>query len=309
MNHRFLLRLSTSAAVWLLLLSCIGIVLWVIDEILGWDILPDAWSLLIRALLIAGGIITFVLVVMNIRLSLALLAEASASRAQLPDYSLSRRLKRRIRRGTLGGLVAIALLIGGLQVVNQVRAQASIRAAQVEFDQTQTEMDQSMGQVLGLFTPPLLEALETNTLAEAGQLGNLTKLFRSIQASFPHQPTAAILVPASQPPYQYARIDAGAIAATNQGQLTLSPQLYTGFPTEQETQAIQQLFAGQAPALDNELRGTVINNTLPSSWGVLKRNDQIMAVVYLQSNSPEPFGSSIRNQTFHHDGPDQLLTN
>lgn len=309
MNHRFLLRLVTNVAVWLLLLSCIGIVLWVIDEILGWDILPDAWSLLIRALLVAGGIITFVLVVMNVLLSLALLAEANASRAQLPDYSLSRQLKRRMRQGALASVVAIAVLIGGLQVVNQVRAQASIRAAQVNFEQTQAEMDQSMEQVLGLFTPPLLDAIATDSLAEAGQLGNLTKLFRSIQASFPHQPTVAILVPASQPPYQYAQVNAGAIAANNQGQLTLAPQLYTGFPTEQETQVIQQLFAGQAPALDGELRGTLVNNTIPSSWGVLKRNDQIIAVVYLQANSPESLGASNSNQTFHHDGPDALLSN
>ena len=133
MNHRYLLRLVTNLAVFLLLLSCFGIVLWVTDEFLGWDILPDVWSLLVRALLVGGSIIAFVLLIMNVMLSLALLAEANASRAQLPDYQISPRFKRRVRKGVVAGVLAIALLIGGLQVVNQVRAQAAARTARAEF--------------------------------------------------------------------------------------------------------------------------------------------------------------------------------
>ena len=310
MNHRFLLRLVTNVAVSLLTLSCFGIVLWVIDEFLGWDILPDVWTLLVQALLVAGGIITFVLLVMNMMLSLALMAEAQASRAQLPDFTISRRFKRNVRRGVVAGVVAIALLIGGLQVVNQVRAQAAIQAARTEFHQTQAEMDQSLEQVLMLFTPPLLEAIGAQTLAEKGQLGNLQKLFTSIQDSFPHEPSSSILVRAAQAPYQYASIDKSSIQANKQGGLFLAPKLYTSFPEERETQAVEQLFSGEAVSLTDPLRGRVLNNTTPSSWGILNHEGRTIALVYLQASvNFDQHDWSKPRHSFHHSGPDQLLTN
>ncbi|MGB3295417.1 MAG: hypothetical protein WBB01_20735 [Phormidesmis sp.] len=307
MNHRFLMRLVTNLAVVLLTLSCFGTVLWVIDEILRWDILPDGWSLLIRALLVAGGIVTFVLVMMNLLLSLALLAESNASRAGLPDYGLSQRLKRRVRRSLLAGIVAIALLIGGLQITDHLRAQAATREARAEFAQAQTDLETSMTEVLSLFTPSLLAAIDSNTLAES-QLGNLSKLLSSIKSSFPHSPNTTLLVPAAQPPFKYARINSSSIRASNGGRLLLAPELYATFPSEQETQAIEQLFAGEVPTLTEPLAGQVINNTLPGTWGVLKRDGRVIAVVYLQSElfyDLVPYGLP----AFHHDGPDSLLSN
>ncbi len=309
MNHRFLLRLVTNLAVVLLSLSCFGIVLWVMDEVLLWDILPDGWSLLVRALLIAGGIVTFVLVVMNLLLSLALLAESNASRARLPDYAVSRRLKRRVQKSMVAGIVAIALIIGGLQVADHFRAQAIAREAQAEFTQTQTELNDVMDQVLALFTPPLLEAIDTDTLAEKGQIGNLAKLLSAIRSSFPHSPVTTLIVPASQPPFKYASFNSSSIRSNGSGKLSLTPELYATFPSEQETQVVEQLFADELPDLIEPLTGKVINNTVPSTWGVLKRDGKAIAVVYLQSDlayDAMPYGSL---PTFHHDGPDSLLSN
>lgn len=308
MNHRFLLRFVTNLAVVLLSFSCFGVVLWVIDEVLLWDILPDAWSLLVRALLIAGGIVTFVLVVMNVLLSLALMAESNASRAGLPDYAVSRRAKRRMRQSLVAGLAAIALIIGGLQITDHFRTQAAAESARSEFSQAQADLNTSMQAVLNLFTPPLLEAIDTDTLAEKGQLGNLSKLLSAIKASFPHSPNATLLVLATQPPFKYARINSGSIRASNDGKLQLAPELYATFPNEQETQIVEQLFAGDLPTITEPLAGQVINNTMPSTWGVLKRDRNVIAVVYLQS---ELFYDFVPPglPAFHHEGPDSLLSN
>lgn len=305
MNHRFALRLVTSLTVWLLTLSCIGIVLWVIDEFLGWDILPDALTLVVQALLVAGGIIAAVLVVMNVVLSLALLAEASASRAQLPDYAISRRFTRRTRRTILASCLAVVLLLGGLQAVNQVRLQAATRADRVEFNQIQDDMDVSMQQVVELFSPDLLEGLATNTLEEKGQLGNLNKLLQSIPSSFPHSPTASILVPTTEAPFKYARIQEGTIIADKQVQLKLTPKLYTSFPSQAETQLIEQLLAGQYSQLQSEVEGDFIRTDVPSSWGVLKYEGQVVAIAYLASPQHGDFYPHI----FHHEGPANLITN
>ena len=314
MNHRFLLRLVTNLAVFLLAFSCFGIVLWVIDEFLQWDILPDAWSLIIRALLVAGGIITFVMVVMNLLLALALLAESSASRARLPDYAVSTRLKRRVRQSIVVVLVAIALTIGGLQVTNQLRARAAAQDAQVQFTQIQTEMDRSVEQVIPLFTEPILDGLANNTLAENGQISNLAKLLESVQTSFPNAPTMIIVARADQVPFRYARIDSNRIDVNSQGRLTLTPQLYATFPTETETQIIERLFEEQLSEITDPIAGQVINTRIPSSWGVLKQDENAIAIVYLQQGNSSNF-NNLNNREYresyglYHTGPEQLFTN
>lgn len=306
MNHRFALRLVTNLTVWILTLSCVGIVLWVIDEFLGWDILPDALSLLTRALLVAGGIIALVLVVMNVVLSLALLAESNASRAELPDYNVSKRFTRRVGRTILVGILAIALLLGGLQAVNQLRRQTLVRAERVEFNQVQDDMDTTIEQVLTQFSEPILEGIATGTLAEKGQLGNLQKLFQSIESSFPHAPRATLLVLAKQAPYKYAQIGSSSIAPEIEGgRIVLTPKLFTGFPSEAETQAIEALFSKELPDIPDALAGNFIRNTIPSSWGVLERDGKAIAIVHVEATGADQFYPP----SFYHDGPQTLFTN
>ncbi len=318
MSHRFLLRLLTNLAIFILALSCFGIVLWVVDEFLQWDILPDALSLILRSLLVAGGIIAFVIVVMNVLLSLALIAESSASRAQLPDYAISRQIKRRISRSILAVIVAIALIIGGLQITNQVRARVAKQESRENFNQAQIELNQAAPEILSLFTPPILEGLENNTLAEQGQLGNTSKLFQAIRTSFPDSPYTTILVRADQAPYKYELIGPSSIRANGSGKTAFSPELYTAFPETEEVDAVEQLFAGKLPKLSAPLKGKFLDNTIPSTWGVLKRNGKTIAIVSLKSGGDgyvdvysgqaAPF-SPDDYQSFHHDGPDQLFSN
>jgi len=324
MNHRFLLRLVTNLTVFLLALSCFGIVLWVVDEFLGWDILPDALSLLVQAMLVSGGIIAFVLVVMNVLLSLSLLAEANASQAQLPNYVVSARAKRRVRKGIVVGLFAIALLIASLQVTDHLRARAANRAVQVEiaedkteFLQIQTDLNSTVDEVLGLFTPDLIEAIATNTLAQKGQLCNPSRLFSSIQSSFAHSPSMSLLMPTTQAPFKYMSINRESIQSIEGGKLSLTPELYTAFPTQQETNAVQQLLNGELPAFSEPLRGQFLSNVVPSAWGILKQNGQAIAIVYLQSEqSPIDFGKGNpgfeieeARKNFYHTGPDSLISN
>ena len=314
MNHRFLLRLVTNLAIFLLTLACFGTVLWVVDEFLQWDILPPVWSLLVRAGLVAGGIVAFVMVVMNLLLSLALLAEANASRVGLPDYVVSSQLKRRVRRSIVVVLVAIALVIGGLQITNQIRARAAAEAAEVRFAETQQQMDRSVEQVLPLFTAPILEGLSNNTLAEKGEIGNLAKLLESVQTSFPHAPKMVIVTRADQAPFKYASIDRGSITASNQGRLTLSPRLYAAFPSEKETQIVEQLFGGQISEITGPVEGQVINTRIPSSWGILQQNGSVVAIVYLAQNDFSDFNNNFNGldyrstYDFYHTGPERLIT-
>ncbi|MEA5464812.1 hypothetical protein [Leptothoe sp. PORK10 BA2] len=80
-----------------------------------------------------------------------------------------------------------------------------------------------------------------------------------------------------------------------------------------EADAIAKLFSNQLPTITEPLQGAILNNTLPSSWGVLNRNGKIIAVAYLQSNldqSFSPFGTPYGEQSSrYHSGPAELLSN
>ena len=319
MSHRFLLRLLTNLALFLLTFACFGTVLWIVDEFLQWDILPDAISMLLRALLVAGSIVAFIVIIMHLLLSLALIAESTASRAQLPDYIVSQRFSRRANRSIIAIIVAIALIIGGLQITDRIRARVARQETLEQFNQAQLELNRTAPQILDLFTPPILEGLENNTLAEQGQLGNTSKLFQAIQSSFPQSPRTTLLVKADQVPYKYSLIKPESIKTANSNKLTLTPELYTTFPQAAETEAVEQLFAGQLPTISEPLQGKFLNNTLPSTWGVLKRNNQVIAIVSLQNiNSqfsdpyaiPAAYSNSDNQQSkLHHKGPGELFSN
>jgi len=300
-NPRFLLRLITTSAIYLLTAACFGIVLWVVDEILGWDILPDAWSLLVQALLVAGGIIAFVLVVMSLILSLSLLAEASANRAELPNFQVSPRWRRRFRRSMVTTIAAVLLLVGGLQIVDQVRAQAATRAARTEFEQIQTDLDQALPEVLSLFSESLEAAIASNSLSEQSSLFQLRRLFDSVRRSFPHSPNAVVLIP-SESPYDYISVSANSITA-NGSKLFLSPQFYAGFPDPAEAASVEALFGGQLPEINDRLEGQVLKNTVPSTWGLLEQSGNIVALVYLEVDY-----FSTAAESFTHEGPEALIS-
>jgi hypothetical protein len=315
-NHRFLLRLVTNLVVIALLLSCVGVLLWIVDEIIGWDILPDAISVYLRALIIGIGWVTFTLVIAHFLLSLALFAESSANRAELPDFQVSPRLRRRFRRGVFATGILSAFVIAGLQAVDIVRKNLAQQDMAVEakqlfdrergkFNQIQQDLDRSVPRILQLFTPQLLEAIATQKASPA----ELRKLFQAVNVSFPHKPSIALLTLADSP-YKYARIDQKAIGFNSKtNSYFLTPEFYLGFPTPLETRLIERLFQGQPTTLDRSLKGVMIQNTTPSSWGVLRQNNRVIAVVYLWVEQACPEPNQYVKDRCTHPGPAAFHTN
>lgn len=318
-NHRFLLRAITNLVICALALSSVGVLLWTIDEFIGWDILPESIGLYVRALIIGVAWVTFTLVVAHLVLSVTLFAEANASQAKLPDFNVSPPLKRKFKRIVpLTGLVTI-LLVVGLQAVDGVRknvleqvakreaeqqAKEKFEKARIQFNQIQKVTDQSLPKVLQQFTPALLRSIQSNTISA----GEIRQLFQAVTVSFPNKPALALLIPAEQP-YKYYRIDQDAIAFTKTGTPYLRPQFYVDFPTQTEAQVVKQLFSGQASAPESALNGVFINNTNPSSWGVLKVGDRVVAIVYLGVDYQCPKPSEFIKETCTHPGPETLHTN
>ncbi|MBW4551173.1 MAG: hypothetical protein KME35_08705 [Aphanocapsa sp. GSE-SYN-MK-11-07L] len=156
-----------------------------------------------------------------------------------------------------------------------------------------------------LFTPPLLAAIATNQIPAA----DLRQLLQSVTISFPNQPALALLIPAD-PPYKYSRIDQQAIQLNRKSNaFFLSPQRFVGFPSSLEAKVVDQLFSGQNPKFTSGLNGVFINNTQPSSWGVLRYNNRVIALVYLGVDYQCPGPSEFVKARCVHPGPVSLHAN
>jgi len=182
------------------------------------------------------------------------------------------------------------------------RARIAAREATVEFERDRDLVERDLPSVLQLFAPPLREAIATGDLSAPEHLAALQQIFAAVTISFPAEPQIALLIPA-QDPYKYYRIDRDDLTTDDRGNLNLRPTYHAGFPSEVESQAIDALFAGESVRLDAPLKGAFLNNTLPSSWGLLADTaDRPLALVYMHAN----FRGLPALKDLHHPGPERL---
>jgi len=69
---------------------------------------------------------------------------------------------------------------------------------------------------------------------------------------------------------------------------------------------VEILFQGKIKPLTSRLRGEFLDNTDPSSWGVLKYQKDIVGLIFLNGNI-EGYGR-VRNKIFHA-GPKTMISN
>jgi hypothetical protein len=81
------------------------------------------------------------------------------------------------------------------------------------------------------------------------------------------------------------------------------------FPTQLETEAVNQLFAEQAAAPTAALTRVLIRNTVPSSWGVLRLNGRAIALVHLEASYSCPEPTEFIKDICTHDGPGEFYAN
>ncbi|NEO99790.1 MAG: hypothetical protein F6K58_14150 [Symploca sp. SIO2E9] len=165
-------------------------------------------------------------------------------------------------------------------------------------------VNQQLPEILKQFTPSLLESIQSNTISAS----EIRQLLQAVTVSLPHQPSLVLLIPA-EAPYKYYRIDQQAIAFDKNSVPYLRPQFYFGFPTQLETEIVDQLFSGQTSSTKTALDGVFIKNTHPSSWGVLRLDNQVIALVYLGVNFRCPKPTEFIKDSCIHSGPKALYTN
>ena len=290
LNHRYILRVVTDGALVLFVMSAVGAVLWVTDEFLGWNILPDWIDKYAQLIIVLFGAATGLAVGASLLCSVALMAESAAQRAGIEDYRTPPRIWR------LLGLVVV-LFGAGLFLFYQIDVYRKGVALQKE-EQTERvksrervqEFQAVLPRLVEAFPGPLVEAMSGGTLSE--QSPELVTFLSAIQSSTAHHPEVILLTRANAP-YRFCRYRLRSRrdgqAAETLGRFYIERQFYTGFPSEAEAGVVRRLFEGQAVALESRIEGEVINNLRPGAWGVLSWKGEAAGLLVIQGDFPNRF--------------------
>jgi hypothetical protein len=292
LNHRYVLRVVTDGALGLFVLSAAGVVLWVTDEFLGWNVLPDWVDKYAQLIVVLFGMAAGLAMGASLLCSVALLAEAAAERAGIRDYRTPPRVGR-----TLGILVVIfAAGLFAFYRIDLYRKEVGLREARkmeaAQYEERMGQFRTMLPRMIELFPASLVEAMTAGNLSE--QDPELITFLSAIQSSMAHHPQVLVLTRA-RAPYRYCRYTlktrANDAAGDALGRYYLEKQFYTGFPSETESQAVSQLFAeGTAPPLEERLEGEVLNNVRPGAWGPLLGKGEVAGLLVIRGDFPNRFG-------------------
>jgi len=318
-NYLLVSRLTTNLTLLVFMLFAAGFILWTSDEFLNWDILPDWIDNYAQLIIVIFGFFAFLLGLSSLLSSLAVLAEFAAQQMGIsaPPLQLFSRKKMWILLSVIA-MVLVSFLI--FHQIDEYREEARLAKNRVEFQEKlnkqSQELDKSLSQIITLFPDALLEAIHNKSLMEKQTSKELVKLLTAISASLPQIPQIALLMPAEDHPYQYQKIwitpeydyryyDESDEQNVLKGHDT-HQQFFTQLPNVVEREVIEVLFKGKIKPLSKRLSGKFLDNTEPSSWGVLKYQEDIVALIFLEGDI-EGYGR-VRNKIFHA-GPKTLISN
>jgi hypothetical protein len=102
------------------------------------------------------------------------------------------------------------------------------------------------------------------------------------------QPEVSLLVRAAAP-YQFSLLklkeNRDYERSANVSRFGIDKQFYLGFPTQQETELIDQLFSGMTEPLNARIEGEVIDNGFPGTWGIVRSDEEVTGLLILRNNS------------------------
>ena len=286
MDHRKALKFSTDRALGLLVLACIGILLWVVDEVLMWDILPDWLESCAVAAVIVAGTLTAFCIAASFMCSAAVAAESLAAGAAGEALPRPRPYSRKIQ----AGIVALGLLAGlslyGFHRIDVLRARRAVEASRAEdarkYYKTRDELKARIPDVVQAFTPEMVAEMARRIEPEGEKA--IADMLLAIQSSSPGNPAVTLMVKAA-PPYAYQIARGHGARRDLAGQVTyLDRTPLIDLPSVWERDTVAAIFEGVDLDIPHGRSGAFIDTRMPCAWGMIRHEGNVVGVVMLRSN-------------------------
>jgi len=320
-KHLSLARFTTNLTLLFFVLFALGFVLWMSDEFLKWNILPDWIDKYAELLILIFGFFAFLLVVSSFLCHFMVIAEFAAHKMGLTSQEEAFLTRQKVI--ILAVLLIISLsLFFTFHKIDKYREANRLDEIRVEFkgklDERSEILTQALSEIVALFPETLLQAMADKSILQQqdNHYIELTKLLGAIQASFPRTPDVYLLMLANLP-YQYEKISVGGKRDYEhyngyekqkiQG-YELYQQAFIRLQDKIEQEIVTALFQERIKPLDAVLEGQFLNNNNPSVWGLLKYKQQIVAIIFLEDILEGYHFENIRKDIFH-PGPLKLISN
>ncbi|MGI8602906.1 MAG: hypothetical protein ACR2OZ_07880 [Verrucomicrobiales bacterium] len=175
----------------------------------------------------------------------------------------------------------------GLHKIDQHRTAKSRQAAEkrelARYGEAQKELETRMPHIAGLFSPGIRQHLLGNGSAEGDEV--VARLLQAIHLSIPFSPEVSVMVNA-QAPYKFCVITASSEEGQNSPPVAPKPlkrRFLTDLPTQWERETVEAVFRGQQLTVPSESQGVFIDNRKPGAWGMVKHENNVVAVVMVRA--------------------------
>lgn len=313
LNYLRIMRTTTNLTLLAFSFIAVAMTLWMADMLLGWDILPDWIQRYAELFITSLGLLTLLLVVSSFLTALVSLVELQAVNQTQPITPHVVRFKPQHKWFFLASLVVVIVIFTLFQQIDAYRKQQVIERDIQNFiarlERESSQLDAALADVLTRIPADLLHLIaKAEQLDKQDEIKTLTTFIHSLKLSIKDAPNMTWLLPASEP-YRYILLGEG--ASYENDQLELNKTFLLKFVKQQETQYVQNLFNNNLTPLKSELAGQFIDNTEPSSWGVLQIDNQVVAIIKLQATIDNYYVDEVlrKKHDLFHDGPVKLLSN
>lgn len=274
LNPRILLRLSTNLTLWLILLCGVGMVLWLIDTVLKWDILPDFIDLYVELILSVFAVITGLSILLSLICIVAIGGEFLASKTQLPDHSISPKANKRILI-VIGSLVLLIFTFYGISNFRQnVKRQANIARAESKYKRMSYELDSALSSNF--------DKIESSLIHYVDQMkdhkSNLAEMIVSLQGSLPYHPKVEILIPCEEP-YKYQILD----VSTYKEKPVLDAEKLLSLPTAHENLVLKDIIETGSTLHSFKKDGAFFSSSRPYAWKKTSGPNQSFVILMVRS--------------------------
>lgn len=301
MFYRRVLRVSANLALLILMIATSGLLLWVTDNAVGWNILPDWLEGYAQVIVMFLTVLASIAIIMAVLCSIVLSGEASAERAGIPPPPSETKLLRK-----MGAVLGVfVLIIFALSRYDQFRAKeleaiqkrdydAAMRKEKLErekeFLRLQQAFQSQIPSTLNLFSETMRQKLTVQAdVVVFSDDSDLGKLLNSLSRSLPEQPDLSIMVRARSP-YRYCVLEFDQEKA-GKG-FIISRTFFTSLPSKWEHQAVQEIFDGKEFQITKAIEGmketdrigNFFTNHIPQAYGKLKSRNKVVGILLLEGN-------------------------
>ena len=293
MDFRRTLRTSAALALGAFFLALVGSILWIFDEYLDWDILPDWLESCAMAIVTSLLVVSAFAVLTNLVSAVTVVADSLAERCVGPAKPGA------TRKTVIWTVTAVAVLLAVLssfQRISEARTRrqeaaikAQYRAEDKElFERISTSLKASVADSAAKFPVGLAAALSTGMSPE--QEKDVAEFLNSVKASIPYAPRAKIVLRGSDP-YLYQAISPLASWTKDSAGTVrhLGRDNFVALPSAWERDTVAALFDGAELDVPHGRGGALIDTKEPCAWKAIMADGKVVGVLVLRIDDRNRF--------------------